>query len=189
MARLRHPLPPAPPPVPTTPRPSQLGLQSHSEPPCATSPEQEAPSPALNQPRSPPTRRILPPRPPPPSAEAKTRAGRLEATNKSASMPDDQPPTELPRASLGSISDETKSTHEGPMASRSRSLSGDRMAQLIEGASEDSSLCVICLDQKRTMCLVPCGHLILCEACCTPSIYHCPVCRRYVESSMKVYLA
>ena len=78
---------------------------------------------------------------------------------------------------------------DGQVGSRSRTLSGDRIAQLMKGPSEDSSLCVICLDQKRTMCLIPCGHLILCEACCTPSMSHCPVCRRSVESSMKVFFA
>lgn len=34
-----------------------------------------------------------------------------------------------------------------------------------EEAAEDMS-CVVCLERRRTVVLVPCGHMVLCQRCC-----------------------
>merc|ERR1712228_67609 len=47
--------------------------------------------------------------------------------------------------------------------------------------------CVICLDNKRTHCCVPCGHKCLCEQCKDLTNGKCPICQRAIDSFIKVY--
>jgi len=49
--------------------------------------------------------------------------------------------------------------------------------------------CVICFEGTPCYALVPCGHLLLCQRCAGGSLEQCPVCRRKVESSLRVYRA
>lgn len=41
---------------------------------------------------------------------------------------------------------------------------------------DDDKICIVCLEQRRQICAVPCGHISMCHACATP-ISDCPVCR------------
>jgi len=47
--------------------------------------------------------------------------------------------------------------------------------------------CVICWEGTPCYALVPCGHLLLCQRCAGRNIEHCPVCRRKVGASLRVY--
>jgi len=69
-------------------------------------------------------------------------------------------------------------------------VAGVRAAARPSASAEDeSSLCVICLDQPRCFVLVPCGHLCICGACTSKlgGESLCPICRGPVEAVHKVY--
>jgi RING finger protein 26 len=59
----------------------------------------------------------------------------------------------------------------------------------LEQEREDK-LCIVCHDQLKCVILLPCRHFCLCQTCVSiiretdPS---CPLCRRFVADSMKVY--
>ena len=56
----------------------------------------------------------------------------------------------------------------------------------------DEASCVVCLSEKKEICLVPCGHVCVCWSC-SEAIFSqaersCPVCRCVIEAKCKVYL-
>lgn len=54
---------------------------------------------------------------------------------------------------------------------------------------DESTLCVVCLTRPRSYAIVPCGHMCLCETC-TPTIGPiCPMCRRDVGTTMRIYMS
>ena len=58
----------------------------------------------------------------------------------------------------------------------------------------DTSLCVVCQDARKCILLLPCRHICLCTECFDtikgmPRRYrNCPLCRKKIADSMKVYL-
>ncbi|KAK3246307.1 hypothetical protein CYMTET_44155 [Cymbomonas tetramitiformis] len=68
------------------------------------------------------------------------------------------------------------------------SSSGGGLGKEVKEA--ESALCVICMDQRREMVLVPCGHLVLCRKCSQRHITAsklCPVCKAPVREICKVF--
>eukprot|EP01059_Diplonema_ambulator_P033230 TRINITY_DN685_c3_g1_i1.p1 TRINITY_DN685_c3_g1~~TRINITY_DN685_c3_g1_i1.p1 ORF type:complete len:504 (+),score=57.51 TRINITY_DN685_c3_g1_i1:27-1514(+) len=60
-------------------------------------------------------------------------------------------------------------------------------AEEAQRPSETTDLeCGVCLDKKKDVVLVPCGHL-LCDTC-AHEVTECPYCRHKIGSRMKVYL-
>ena len=59
-------------------------------------------------------------------------------------------------------------------------------------ASTDSGLCVICLDRKADIPIIPCNHLAICSEDAAPNLWKdtkkCPVCRGDIKSFSKVFL-
>ena len=57
---------------------------------------------------------------------------------------------------------------------------------------DDEASCVVCLDEKKEICLVPCGHVCVCSFCANTLFSQaerlCPVCRHVIEAKCKVYL-
>jgi hypothetical protein len=55
---------------------------------------------------------------------------------------------------------------------------------------EDQLNCTICMDTKRSVLLLPCNHLNLCETCAPVHAAHeCPTCRTQVSRRVKVFLS
>ena len=54
------------------------------------------------------------------------------------------------------------------------------------GEPEPSNLCVICMDAPKCVVLMPCKHYCLCEGC-SGLVQQCPVCRRKIIHSMKIF--
>lgn len=50
-----------------------------------------------------------------------------------------------------------------------------------------STLCVICLEKLRCKVCIPCNHLCLCEEC-FKKVELCPICRKKIESFLRVYV-
>jgi hypothetical protein len=52
--------------------------------------------------------------------------------------------------------------------------------------------CIICLERAAVVCCVPCGHVIICQACNVPNIasnldFKCPTCRQLIILIMQIY--
>lgn len=52
----------------------------------------------------------------------------------------------------------------------------------------ESLLCIICVEREKCVVLRPCNHLCLCQEC-EPRLLHrtCPICRRRVAETLRVY--
>ena len=68
------------------------------------------------------------------------------------------------------------------------SLVEETHAQVGSSEPTDELLCVICLDARRTMLLLPCRHLCLCAGC-AKKCRSCPLCRMGVEKVVEVFFA
>mmetsp|Transcript_8829 Transcript_8829/g.7890 ORF Transcript_8829/g.7890 Transcript_8829/m.7890 type:complete len:346 (-) Transcript_8829:20-1057(-) len=52
----------------------------------------------------------------------------------------------------------------------------------------EQRLCVICIEREKTVLLLPCRHLCLCEVCSTyDSLTNCPVCRRKINDKINAF--
>lgn len=55
---------------------------------------------------------------------------------------------------------------------------------------EDDTECVVCMADIKEMVLIPCGHMMLCVACCakvqSSSVKECPMCRCNIEYSFRM---
>jgi len=64
------------------------------------------------------------------------------------------------------------------------------MADQFKNASEQKMNifpCCICLEQPKSIVLLPCRHLCLCDRCSNICVDTCPVCRARIESKLCVY--
>ena len=48
-------------------------------------------------------------------------------------------------------------------------------------------LCKICLTAEMNILFLPCAHLVSCEDC-TLQIANCPLCRRRIDSTLKIFI-
>ncbi|KXZ52512.1 hypothetical protein GPECTOR_9g556 [Gonium pectorale] len=57
------------------------------------------------------------------------------------------------------------------------------------GGLDDEAACIVCMAAAKCCILIPCGHLVLCEACTEDVVARsneCPMCRERVETHMTV---
>lgn len=52
--------------------------------------------------------------------------------------------------------------------------------------SNEENVCVICRDEPKSVVLMPCRHLCLCQSC-NGSIWTCPLCRKQIRNTISVY--
>ncbi len=53
---------------------------------------------------------------------------------------------------------------------------------------DEAKECVVCMDGKKQYVMVPCGHLLLCNACAKRyPVSTCPLCRDPVQSVMRIF--
>ena len=56
-----------------------------------------------------------------------------------------------------------------------------------EPASDDQ-LCCICMDSKKSVLLIPCKHLCMCNTCgLREDIMDCPLCVSKIENRMQIF--
>lgn len=52
----------------------------------------------------------------------------------------------------------------------------------------EQRLCVICAEREKTVVLLPCRHLCLCDVCSSyDSMVNCPLCRKDIDHKISVY--
>eukprot|EP01083_Nonionella_stella_P092116 257755_1 len=59
--------------------------------------------------------------------------------------------------------------------------------QIERKSTDESQLCIICMDGKRDYSVIPCGHLCLCSECKDSMNGTCPVCRSEYQSINRIY--
>ena len=64
---------------------------------------------------------------------------------------------------------------------------GFRHYQTRVSHSQPSDDCCVCMSQKRTHVLNPCGHFVLCEECSQLCNGLCPICKTQYTAIIKVY--
>jgi len=52
-----------------------------------------------------------------------------------------------------------------------------------------SGACVICIEKRIQVVLIPCGHMCLCKDCAEPFTGACPICRADFAGKFRVYMA
>jgi len=49
-------------------------------------------------------------------------------------------------------------------------------------------LCVVCMERRKDIVFIPCGHVCCCSECSVPTNNLCPICSTEVEKSHKIYI-
>ena len=66
----------------------------------------------------------------------------------------------------------------------------EEQVNMLDDVDDDTS-CVVCLSEKKEICMFPCGHVCVCSSCSEAIFSHderlCPVCRCMIEAKCKVY--
>lgn len=55
-------------------------------------------------------------------------------------------------------------------------------------SEKDSNLCVVCLEKKVSIVILPCAHLCVCPDC-AGCMVQCPLCRKDFRGYVRVFLS
>jgi len=55
-------------------------------------------------------------------------------------------------------------------------------------SAQENLLCCICMENPKTIAVIPCGHLCLCQNCSPIISDECPICRGNIASKVNIYL-
>lgn len=69
-----------------------------------------------------------------------------------------------------------------------KAVSSDRSTTSLDAGArvDEDKLCKICYGEERTVCFVPCGHVVACPKCAM-SVLTCPICRKPFTSTIRLY--
>ena len=121
--------------------------------------------------------------PAPPSRESRPAAVRNPAPPSHESRPaavrNPAPPSHESRPAA--VSTPQPSSRETALAT---SLGGD--------STDASNLCIICCDAQKCIAIIPCGHVVMCQACfdnyTNLNKTNCPMCNQRIQSSLRLYV-
>ena len=101
----------------------------------------------------------------------------------------------LPGLTLGAASElilESRVRLYYPLSSSRDGRAARRVPEERASNSSNSNYgeCVVCLSERATHAVVPCGHMIMCGACAGQArLEQCPLCRGAVAQLMRVFVA
>jgi len=73
------------------------------------------------------------------------------------------------------------------VASKVTPLAAESNQSCKKSDNSDESVCVVCLDKKRELALIPCGHLCLCGDCAPSIEKNCPLCNSVFTTKVKIF--
>ncbi|KAM4866473.1 baculoviral IAP repeat-containing protein 2-like [Thomomys bottae] len=53
---------------------------------------------------------------------------------------------------------------------------------------QEERTCKVCMDREVSVVFIPCGHLVVCQAC-APSLRKCPICRGIIKGTVRTFLS
>ena len=59
--------------------------------------------------------------------------------------------------------------------------------EVVTVGGNDSTNCVICMEEARTILFMPCRHLCACKKCSLKIDDRCPICRNIIQDKQKVF--
>ena len=74
-----------------------------------------------------------------------------------------------------------------PLATSATPVSPASASAQQTGAAQDSA-CVVCMCAARSVVLIPCGHLAVCQSC-YERLQQCPMCRSMIRGAIRSYMA
>lgn len=65
------------------------------------------------------------------------------------------------------------------------------LAQMLEEEIrrlKEARLCKVCLDEEVSIAYIPCGHIVTCVQCAA-ALEHCPLCRKNIKGTVRIFLS
>lgn len=53
---------------------------------------------------------------------------------------------------------------------------------------KEARLCKVCLDEEVSIAYIPCGHIVTCVQCAA-ALEHCPLCRKSIKGTVRIFLS
>jgi hypothetical protein len=81
---------------------------------------------------------------------------------------------------------------EDIMSASNTSASPTAKSKVASNHCSNYHKCIICLERTAVVCCVPCGHVIICQACNVPKMasnldFKCPTCRHWISQMIQIY--
>ena len=73
------------------------------------------------------------------------------------------------------------------IADKENQTLGNEKQKEVRSAHDDDSKCVVCIDAKKCVAIMPCKHMCVCEEC-IELLKTCPICRIDIESCLLLYV-
>ena len=61
------------------------------------------------------------------------------------------------------------------------------IADALNKTSDEQKMCVVCIDQDKSVLLLPCRHVCVCKLC-SRQLDTCPVCRTHIDDKINVFM-